>query len=60
MSFSKVTTERNHDSLLAVGDSRYLVPQFWNCGEFWCHTLVVSIGDLLVIIYVIPESDEGA
>ncbi len=40
-------------------DSRYLVPRFWNDGVFWNHNLVVSIGELLEIIYVIPESDEG-
>ncbi|CDT92977.1 hypothetical protein VCR26J2_700040 [Vibrio coralliirubri] len=31
-SFPIATKERNRESLLAIGDSRYFVPQFWNDG----------------------------
>ncbi|CDU01572.1 hypothetical protein VCR14J2_30144 [Vibrio coralliirubri] len=31
-SFPIATKERNRESLLAIGGSRYFVPQFWNDG----------------------------
>ncbi|CDT82971.1 hypothetical protein VCR31J2_1350039 [Vibrio coralliirubri] len=42
-SFPIATKERNRESLLAIGDSRYFVPQFWNDGEFGSHNLVANI-----------------
>ena len=56
----EATKECRRESVFVIGDFRYFAPQFWNDEEFWIHNLVVNIGELLGIVYVIPDSDEGA